>query len=118
LTLETVVLKLYNHAEPLRSFPSFCRTPFLPNTTERKNGLLKSDDLRRTPETAPSNPRGSIEPTLRTTAPETALQNKLAWCWSMSALASVFASCIIDRLVLYRWDFGKFCDFSVKQASI
>ena len=26
--------------------------------TESKNGLHASDDLRRTPETAPSNPRG------------------------------------------------------------
>jgi len=48
-----VVLKLCKHAEPL---PSFCRTPFLSRTKESKNGLLKSDDLRRTPETAPSNP--------------------------------------------------------------
>jgi len=63
-TSNPVVLKRYKHAEPLRSFPSLCRTPFLPNTTERKNGLLKSDDLRQTPETAPSNPRGSIEPSL------------------------------------------------------
>jgi len=29
--------------------------------------LLKSDDRRRTPEIAPSKPRGSIEPRLRTT---------------------------------------------------
>jgi len=27
----SVVLKIYKHAKPLRSFPSFCRTPFLPN---------------------------------------------------------------------------------------
>ena len=46
--ISTVVLKLYKHAEPLRSFPSFCRNKILPNTTERKNGLLKSDDPRRT----------------------------------------------------------------------
>jgi len=58
----SVVLKLCKDAEPLRSLPSFCRTPFLPNTTESKNGLLKSDDLHRTSETDPSNPRGSIEP--------------------------------------------------------
>jgi len=32
---------LYKHAEPLRSYPSFCRIPFLPNITECKNGLLK-----------------------------------------------------------------------------
>jgi len=57
-----VVLKLYKHAEPSGSFPSFCQTPFLLNITESKNGLLKSDDLRRTSESAPSNPRGSIEP--------------------------------------------------------
>ena len=62
-----VVLKLYKHTEPLRSFPSIGRTPFMPNVTESKNGLKVSDDLRRTPETAPSNPRGSIEPSLRTT---------------------------------------------------
>ena len=51
-----VVLKLYKHAEPLRNFLSFCRTPLLPNTTGSKNGLLKSDDLRRTPEMTLSNP--------------------------------------------------------------
>jgi len=62
-----VVLKLYKHAELFRSFPSFCRTPFLPNTTESEIGLQKSHDLRRTPETAPLNPRGSIESGLRTT---------------------------------------------------
>jgi len=67
LRFRAVVLKLYKHAEPLRSFPSVSQTSFLPNTTESKNGLLKSDDLRRTPETAPSKPRGSIEPSLRTT---------------------------------------------------
>jgi len=39
----------------------------LPNITEGKNGLLKSDDLRQTPEMAPLNPRGLIEPSLRTT---------------------------------------------------
>jgi len=60
-----VVLNLDEHAEPLGGFPSFCRTPFLPSITESKNGLLKSDDLRRTPETAQSNPRGSIEPSWR-----------------------------------------------------
>jgi len=36
-----VVLNLYKHAEPLRSFPSFCRTLFLPNITESKNRLLQ-----------------------------------------------------------------------------
>jgi len=36
-----VVLNLYKHAEPLLSFPSFCGTPFLPNITESKNGLLQ-----------------------------------------------------------------------------
>jgi len=61
-----MVFNLYKHAEPLRNFPSFCRIPFLPNITESKNGLLKSDDLRPTPETAQSNPRGSVEPRLRT----------------------------------------------------
>ena len=64
-----VVLKLYRHTEPLRSFPSFCRTPFLPNITESENGLHLLDDLRWTPKTASSNPRGSIEPSFRTTAP-------------------------------------------------
>jgi len=39
----------------------------MPNITESKNGLHVSDDLRRTPETAPSNPGGSIEPRSRTT---------------------------------------------------
>jgi len=38
------------------SFTNFCRTPFLPNITESKNGLHVADDLRRNPETAPSNP--------------------------------------------------------------
>ena len=60
------VLKLYKHDESLRSFPSFCRTSFLPNITESKNGLLKSHDLPRTSEMTPSKPRGSIEPSLRT----------------------------------------------------
>ena len=68
LVSSPVVLKLYKHAKPLLSFPSFRRTAFLSNKTKSKNGLLKSDDLRRTPETAPSNPRVSIEPSLRTTA--------------------------------------------------
>ena len=40
----------------------------MPNMTESKNELLKSDDLCRTSETAPSNPRSSIEPRLRTIA--------------------------------------------------
>jgi len=31
-----VVLKLYKHAEPLRSFPSFCRTALLPNQQKVK----------------------------------------------------------------------------------
>jgi len=34
LATRQVVLKLYKHAEPLRSFPCFCRTPFLPNKTK------------------------------------------------------------------------------------
>jgi len=63
-----VVLKLYKHTEPLRSFPSFRRTPFLPYITESKKGLHVLDHPRRTPETAPSKPRGSIEPSLRATA--------------------------------------------------
>ena len=37
---KAVVLNLYKHAELLRNFPSFCRTPFLPNIIERKNRLL------------------------------------------------------------------------------
>jgi len=37
----------------------------LPNITESKKGLHVSDDLRRTPETAMSKPRGSIEPSLK-----------------------------------------------------
>ena len=49
-------LNLYKHAEPLRSFPRFCRTPVLPNITESKNGLLKS----RSPSSNPWN--GSVEP--------------------------------------------------------
>jgi len=83
--IKPVVLNLYKHAKTLRSFPNFCRTPFFPIVTESKNGLHVSVDLRRTPETAPSNPgtqksgieprirtqvlnpRGSIEPRLRTT---------------------------------------------------
>jgi len=40
-SLKAVVLNLCKHAEPLRRYPSFCRTPFLPNVTENKNGLLK-----------------------------------------------------------------------------
>ena len=43
----SVVLKLNKHTEPLRSFPSFCRPPFLPNITENKNGLHVSDDLHQ-----------------------------------------------------------------------
>jgi len=70
LHTRSVVLNLYTHAESLRSFPSFCRTQFLPNITKSKKGLHKSDDLRQTPETAPWSPRGSIEPRLRTTAPD------------------------------------------------
>jgi len=35
----------------------------MPNITESKNGLHVSDDLRRTPETAPSNPGGSSRTT-------------------------------------------------------
>ena len=58
---ESVVLNLYKRAEPLRSFPSLCQTAVLPNITESKNGLLKSDNLLRAPETAPSNPRVTIE---------------------------------------------------------
>jgi len=54
-----VFLNLDKHAKPFRYF---CGTPFSPNTTESKNGLNVSDDFRRTPETAPSNPWGSIEP--------------------------------------------------------
>jgi len=65
LGVRSVVLNLYEHAEPVRSFPSFCRTPFLPNITESKNGLHVSDDYRRTPETAPLNSRGSIKPRLK-----------------------------------------------------
>jgi len=57
-----VVLRLYKHTEPLRSFQSFCRTPFLRNITESKNGLHVSADLRRIPETAPSNPRVGSNP--------------------------------------------------------
>jgi len=66
----SVVLKLYKHTEPLRSFPSFFQTSFLPSVTESKNGLHVSDHLRRTPKTAPSNLRGSIEASLRNTALE------------------------------------------------
>jgi len=36
--VRAVVLKLYKHAETLCSFPSFCRTSFLLNTTESKMG--------------------------------------------------------------------------------
>ena len=36
-----VVLNLYKHAEPLCSFPRFCQTPYLPNITESKIGLLQ-----------------------------------------------------------------------------
>ena len=42
---KTMGLNLYKYAEPLRSFPKFCRTPFLPNITESKNGLHVADDL-------------------------------------------------------------------------
>jgi len=58
----SMVLKLHKQTEPLRSCPRFCRSPFVPNITESKNGLHVSDYLRRTPETAPSNPWDSIEP--------------------------------------------------------
>ena len=33
-----LVLNLYEHTKTLGSFPSFCRTPFLPNITESKMG--------------------------------------------------------------------------------
>jgi len=48
-------LKLHKHAEPLRGFPSFCRTPFLRNVTESENELLESDDFCRASEPDPSN---------------------------------------------------------------
>jgi len=67
LRTKEVVLNHYKHTEPLCSFPKFCLTPFFPNITESNNGLHVSDGLRRTPETASSNPRGWIEPSLRTT---------------------------------------------------
>jgi len=38
---KAVAFNHYKHAEPFRSFPSFCQTLFLPNTTESKNGLLE-----------------------------------------------------------------------------
>jgi len=40
---KSVVLNLYKHAEPLRSFPRVCRTPFLPNITEVRMGYCKGD---------------------------------------------------------------------------
>ena len=81
----------YKHGEPLGSFPRFCRTPFLSNTTESNNGLLKSDDLRRTPEAAPSNPRGSIEPSLRATVLDLQ-QNKNGKATHESILQSISRS--------------------------
>jgi len=42
--VETVFLNLYKHAEPLCSFPSFCRTPFLPN--KKITFLLKTQNLK------------------------------------------------------------------------
>jgi len=38
--IKPVLLNLYQHTKPLSSFSSFCWTQFLPNITERKNGLL------------------------------------------------------------------------------
>jgi len=57
-----ILMKQAQIAEPLRSFPCFCRTAFLPNITESKNGLHITDDLPRTPETAPSNLRVRSNP--------------------------------------------------------
>jgi len=37
-SLKAVVLNLYKHAEPLRSFPSFCRTLFFPIQQKVKMG--------------------------------------------------------------------------------
>ena len=50
-TSEPVVRNLYKDTESLHSFPRFCRTSFLPNTTESKNGLHVSHGLRRAPKT-------------------------------------------------------------------
>jgi len=36
-----VVLNLYKHAEPLRSFSSFCRTPFFPNIIPGVLGTMR-----------------------------------------------------------------------------
>jgi len=36
----TSVLNLCKHTEPLRRFPGFCGTPFLPNITESKTGYM------------------------------------------------------------------------------
>jgi len=49
----------------------------LPNITESKNGLHVSDDLHRNPKPARSNPKGSIEPRLRTTALDGSISLKL-----------------------------------------
>jgi len=35
---KAVAVNLYTHTQPFRSFPSFCRTPFLPIITESKMG--------------------------------------------------------------------------------
>ena len=59
-------LNFTNTTNPYVVFQAFVK-PLLPNTTENKNGLLISDDLHQTPEAAPLNPGGSIEPSLRTT---------------------------------------------------
>jgi len=61
----TIVPNFTNTPNPYAAF-KLLSNPILP--IESKNGLPKSDNLRRTPETGPSNPRGSIEPSLRTTA--------------------------------------------------
>ena len=34
---------LQKHTEPLRSYPRFCRTPFVPSITKGENGLLESN---------------------------------------------------------------------------
>jgi len=70
-SLNAVVLNLYKHAETLCTCLSFCRTPFLPNITESKNGslhLVLGIPLGRFPVGLVSRTCLAVEPRLRTTA--------------------------------------------------
>ena len=67
MDLEQWFLNFTNTPNSYAVFQAFVEPHFCPIQKESKNGLLKSDDIRRSPERAPSNPKSSIEPSLRTT---------------------------------------------------